>query len=87
MFEFLTRDVGSFHYVYIAPPQYRGLWSETLHMLDRNTTWLADDAWAIAQLHPREYEDLALARLALFDQRTYGSVMLCFYEERCGSSF
>lgn len=86
VFAFLTRDVGAFDYVFIAPPQYRGLWSQTLHVLDRNTAWLADDAWAIAQIHPREYEDLTLARLGLFDQRTYGGVMLCFYGETCGSS-
>jgi 16S rRNA (guanine(966)-N(2))-methyltransferase RsmD len=85
VFQYLTRDVGSFHYVYIAPPQYRGLWGQTLNLLDRNATWLAEGAWAIAQIHPREYEELALARLGLFDQRTYGSVMLCFYGETCGS--
>jgi 16S rRNA (guanine(966)-N(2))-methyltransferase RsmD len=68
-----------FDYVYVAPPQYRGMWVRTLQLLDANPSWLAEDAWVIAQIHPREYEELTLEHLALFDQRTYGSVMLCFY--------
>ena len=47
--------------------------------LDANPGWVSDDGWVIVQIHPREYEALALENLALFDQRTYGSVMLCFY--------
>ncbi len=71
---------GSFDYVYIAPPQSRGLWSRALMQMDRRTDWLNPDAWVIAQIHPKEYEDLALASLELFDQRAYGKTMLVFYE-------
>ncbi|MFQ6101959.1 MAG: 16S rRNA (guanine(966)-N(2))-methyltransferase RsmD [Anaerolineae bacterium] len=76
---FLASTAEPYDYVYIAPPQYRGLWVSTLRALDASPGWLADDGWAIAQIHPREYEGLVLEHLALFDQRTYGSVMLCFY--------
>jgi len=79
VFDFLSRKSEPFDYVYIAPPQYRGLWVRTLRALDANPGWLADDGWAIAQIHPKEYEELALEHLALFDQRSYGGVMLCFY--------
>jgi len=82
VFSFLASEVGpaeSFDYAYIAPPQYRGLWVRTLRALDARPGWLADDGWTIAQIHPREYEELALEHLALFDQRSYGGVMLCFY--------
>jgi len=82
VFAFLAPGVESakvFDYVYVAPPQYRGLWVRTLRVLDDTPGWLADDGWVIAQIHPREYEELALEHLMLFDQRTYGSVMLCFY--------
>ena len=82
VFDFLATQVEPaepFDYVYIAPPQYRGLWVRTLRALDARPDWLTDDGWTIAQIHPREYEELALEYLALFDQRTYGSVMLCFY--------
>ena len=79
VFEYLRREPEPFDYVYIAPPQYQGLWARTLRALDARPGWLADDGWAIAQIHPREYEDLPLEHLLLFDQRRYGGVMLCFY--------
>jgi 16S rRNA (guanine966-N2)-methyltransferase len=82
VFGFLDSQVKAmeaFEYVYIAPPQYRGLWVRALQALDARSGWLADDGWAIAQIHPREYEELALEHLALFDQRAYGGVLLCFY--------
>jgi 16S rRNA (guanine966-N2)-methyltransferase len=69
----------AFEYIYVAPPQYRGLWARTLRVLDGAPGWLTDDGWVIAQIHPREFEELTLEHLVLFDQRTYGSVMLCFY--------
>ncbi len=79
VFGFLASTAEPHDYVYIAPPQYRGLWASTLRALDGSPGWLSGDGWAIAQIHPREYEELPLERLTLFDQRTYGSVMLCFY--------
>jgi 16S rRNA (guanine966-N2)-methyltransferase len=82
VFDFLARPAepaGGFDYIYVAPPQYRSLWTRTLEVLDGSPGWLADDGWVIAQIHPREYEEPALPHLALFDQRTYGGVMLCFY--------
>ena len=41
-----------------------------------------DDGWAIVQIDPLEYDDLELENLALFDRRTYGGVMLCFYAKQ-----
>jgi 16S rRNA (guanine966-N2)-methyltransferase len=79
VFAFLDQEPEPFDYVYVAPPQYRGLWARTLLLLDSEPGWLVEDGWAIAQIHPREYEELDLANLCLFDQRTYGSVALCFY--------
>jgi 16S rRNA (guanine966-N2)-methyltransferase len=69
-----------FDYIYIAPPQYKGLWAQTLYVLDANLAWLSDDSQIIVQIHPREFELLALQHLALVDQRKYGSTILCFYE-------
>lgn len=79
VFEFLTSEPEPFEYVYVAPPQYQGLWIETLRVLDGGPGWLSDDGWVIAQIHPREYEEIALKHLSLFDQRSYGGVMFCFY--------
>jgi 16S rRNA (guanine(966)-N(2))-methyltransferase RsmD len=82
VFEYLARTPTPFDYVYVAPPQYQGLWSDTLRALDRQPGWLHEDGWAIVQIHPRECEALSWQTLIQFDQRTYGSVMLCFYQRR-----
>ena len=70
----------SFDYVYIAPPQYKGMWARAMLALDAHPTWMSDDAWVIVQIHPVEYEALALKSLVEFDQRRYGSTLLAFYE-------
>jgi len=69
-----------FQYIYIAPPQYLSMWIEALNGLDSNLGWLAEDGWTIAQIHPKEYKQLALHGLQEFDQRKYGSTLLVFYE-------
>jgi 16S rRNA (guanine966-N2)-methyltransferase len=80
----LTTIKGSpdktYDYVYIAPPQYQGLWKMALESLDRNMKWLSRDAWVMVQIHPREFETVELGQLAEFDRRTYGSTALIFYQ-------
>ncbi|MFN3763057.1 MAG: 16S rRNA (guanine(966)-N(2))-methyltransferase RsmD [Anaerolineae bacterium] len=79
VFAFLRGEPEPFDYIYIAPPQYQGLWAATLQAVDAAPGWLAPGGRAIAQIHPREYQDLLLRHLVLVDRRRYGSVMLCFY--------
>jgi 16S rRNA (guanine(966)-N(2))-methyltransferase RsmD len=69
-----------FDYVYIAPPQYKELWSQTLRAVDAHPAWLSEDSQVIVQIHPREFQELALEHLTLVDERKYGSTVLCFYE-------
>ncbi len=69
-----------FDYVYVAPPQYHELWAHAVTALDAHPAWLNPDAWVIAQVHPKEYHELQLARLQVADQRRYGSTLLVFYE-------
>ncbi|MGC9469028.1 MAG: 16S rRNA (guanine(966)-N(2))-methyltransferase RsmD [Anaerolineae bacterium] len=79
VFKYLQRTPEPFDYIFVAPPQYRGWWAQTLELIDAHPGWLYDDGWAIVQINPTEYEPVTLSNLILFDQRTYGSVMLCFY--------
>lgn len=80
-FAFLeTVPEWKFDFVYVAPPQYQGLWEEALQKLEGSPDVLNPDAWVIAQLDPNEYRDLALEGLTKFDERTYGSTRLVFYE-------
>jgi 16S rRNA (guanine(966)-N(2))-methyltransferase RsmD len=69
-----------FDYVYIAPPQYKGMWKQALQKLDEKIEWLAEDAWVIVQIHPVEFEPVSLENLVEFDQRRYGSTLLVFYD-------
>ncbi len=71
-----------FDYVYIAPPQYKEMWSNALLELDANPGWLSEGGWTIVQIHPREYQTLELKNLEEFDQRKYGSTLLVFYEKK-----
>lgn len=73
----------SFEYIYIAPPQYKGLWKQALLGVDANPAWMSEDAWVIVQIHPVEYEELKadqLHNLQEFDKRDYGSTCLVFYQ-------
>ena len=68
-----------FDYVYIAPPQYKGLWLRALGDLDANPTWLDPDGWVVVQIDPKELAPEPLHHLELFDQRRYGTTLLNFY--------
>jgi 16S rRNA (guanine(966)-N(2))-methyltransferase RsmD len=78
-----TSPTRPFDYIYIAPPQYKEMWSKALLILDANPGWLNDEgAWVIVQIHPREYRKLELKALEEFEQRKYGSTLLVFYEKK-----
>ncbi len=80
-FAYLGRVPGEpFDYVYVAPPQYHNLWARALQVIDANPGLLHPDGWVIAQIHPKEFEPIALARLVAGQQRRYGNTLLCFYE-------
>ena len=68
-----------FDFVYVAPPQFKNIWSKTLQVIDQNPDWLLDDSWIIVQIDKVEYEEQTLENLKLFDRRTYGSTELIFY--------
>ena len=70
-----------FDYIYIAPPQYKEMWSKALTLVDENIGWLSDDAWVIVQIDPREYQEVTLKNLEAFDQRKYGTTLLIFYQK------
>lgn len=69
-----------FDYIYIAPPQYKEMWSGALKLIDDNPGWLTETGEVIIQIHPREYQDLLLVNLHKFEERRYGSTLLVFYE-------
>jgi 16S rRNA (guanine(966)-N(2))-methyltransferase RsmD len=80
-FRYLERpDHESFDLIYIAPPQYQGLWIRALQAIDRRIDWLSPDGMAVVQIDPREIRDVRLEHLKEFDRRRYGNTVLWFFE-------
>ncbi len=80
-FRFLAgRPPDPFDFIFVAPPQYRSMWSKTLRALDKGPHWLAPDGRVIVQIDPREEAVETLQNLVRFDQRRYGNTLLIFYK-------
>lgn len=80
-FDLIARSPDyNYRFIYVAPPQYRGIWLKTLAALDANTEWHSRDREIIVQIDPSEYDPHpSFARLAERDRRKYGRTMLLFY--------
>lgn len=70
----------SFEYIYVAPPQYKGVWKTVLLALDEHPDHVQVDGVVVVQIDPSEREDITLNVLELYDERTYGNTLLLFYE-------
>jgi 16S rRNA (guanine966-N2)-methyltransferase len=70
----------AFDYIFIAPPQYKGLWLKALQILDGQPGWLQSNGWVIVQIDPVEYQKLDLQTFKEVEQRRYGSTLLVFFE-------
>jgi 16S rRNA (guanine966-N2)-methyltransferase len=75
-----ARADKNFEYIYIAPPQYKQMWSNALKLVDDNMGWLTDDGAVIVQIDPAEYEQVELKNLVEGERRKYGSTLLIFYD-------
>jgi 16S rRNA (guanine(966)-N(2))-methyltransferase RsmD len=71
-----------YDYIYIAPPQYQGLWQAVLIALDQEPAWTNDETTIIVQIDPSEQEAIELQRLEPYDERRYGKTLLWFFSER-----
>lgn len=79
-FAYLQRYQGEpYDLIFVAPPQYQGLWLKALALIDSKPGLLASYGSVIVQIHPRELAPVTLQRLEEYDRRQYGSVMLLFY--------
>jgi 16S rRNA (guanine966-N2)-methyltransferase len=69
-----------FEIVYVAPPQYKNLWRDTLLLLDEHPGHVQLDGIVVVQIDPHEKEDVALKNLISYDERRYGNTLLWFFE-------
>ena len=77
-----ARPDKQFEFIFIAPPQYKEMWSRALRALDNNPGWITETGEAIVQIAPKEYKELDLARLEEIEQRKYGSTLLVFFRHK-----
>jgi 16S rRNA (guanine966-N2)-methyltransferase len=85
--EVVTRDVAGylrepptpFGVIFVAPPQWRGLWPRTVTLLDRHPGWLASGGLVVVQHDPAETAALDTGRLRVCDERTYARVRFTFF--------
>lgn len=81
-FRYLDDPQGApFDLIYVAPPQYLGMWAEVLARLDQEPArYLEPEGLVVVQIDPKEEKALPLKNLELVDSRRYGSTLLLFYE-------
>jgi 16S rRNA G966 N2-methylase RsmD len=78
-----SKPARSYDIIYVAPPQYQEMAARALSMLDTSPL-LTADGLVIVQIHPKERPGVAtipLTRLAMYDERRYGSTLLMFYRQ------
>ncbi|MCD6289732.1 MAG: 16S rRNA (guanine(966)-N(2))-methyltransferase RsmD [Anaerolineae bacterium] len=86
-FAYLRRpDLEPFDVIYVAPPQYLGLWRRALERIDERPALLTAEGLVVVQIHPREVEEIPLRHLQLSDGRRYGSTLLRFYRRAAPTS-
>jgi len=81
--QYLQTTVGeSFEYVFIAPPQYKGIWLDILYLLDEFPYHVTNDGWIIIQIDPIENTTIKMNNFNKIDERKYGSTLLIFFQKR-----
>lgn len=81
-FQFLRRARRTYDYIYVAPPQYKGLWSEAMMNIAERTHLLSPHGRVIIQIDPKEYEELSLNTLQKIEERKYGKTLLAFWSKK-----
>jgi 16S rRNA (guanine(966)-N(2))-methyltransferase RsmD len=89
-FAYLKATAGTFDLIYVAPPQYKGLWSRAMREIAARPELLPqgsegtddeqDPGLIVVQIHPKEYEDLDLGEIRETRQKRYGNTLLVFFE-------
>jgi len=77
-----TMDGESFDYVFIAPPQYKGIWLDIMYLLDKFPHHVTNDGWIIIQIDPIENIAIEMNNFDKIDERKYGSTLLIFFQKR-----
>ena len=82
VFAYLRGNPAPFDVIFVAPPQWRGLWTRAVQLLDQRPGWLAPDGVIVVQHDPSESTDVPLQHLRVSGERTYGRVRFTFFGPR-----
>jgi len=77
-FRYLRQTAHAFDLIFVAPPQYKGLWMEALRHIAERPQILTPRAQVVVQIDPKEYEPMQLSGLVEAEQRKYGNTLLVF---------
>lgn len=76
-----STTTGQFDFIFVAPPQYKELWTKALFLVDSKPGFLLTPrGMVVVQIDPNEFVEMPLQQLRQCDQRRYGRTSLCFYE-------
>lgn len=78
-FAYLKNSRRSFDIIYIAPPQYQGLWFSAITMVAERPALLNPEALIIVQIDPKERETVTLNNFVLEKEKLYGNTLLLMY--------
>jgi 16S rRNA (guanine(966)-N(2))-methyltransferase RsmD len=82
-FKYLARTgLTPFDVIYIAPPQYHGIWLRALNAVEARPDLLRPGGLVIVQVFPKEWTHPVLSRLEPVDERRYGSTALFYLSLR-----
>lgn len=75
-----------FDLIYVAPPQYKGMWEKAMELIDALPGLLSEDGQVIVQINPLEWVEKTYQNLVVFDTRKYGDTLLVFFEKPTNGS-
>lgn len=78
-FIYLKNTNKTFDLIFVAPPQYKGLWIEAMRLIAERPHLVSDHGNIIVQIDPKEFEPLELLTFKEIQQRKYGNTLLVFY--------
>lgn len=79
-FLYLEKTDRVFDIVFIAPPQYKGLWSQAMMRVAGKPNVVAPGGLVVVQIDPKEREAITFSEFPLVDERRYGNTELLFFQ-------
>ena len=85
-FLYLEKTDREFDIVFVAPPQYKGLWSQALMRIAGKPQVVAPGGLVVVQIDPAENENISFSEIKLVDDRRYGKTELLFFKRNGSDS-